>query len=99
MQVLYWEMKKKVEGERSHVDMRHREHSRVVVVGRKAMVLLLPAAISSLRIPLFVNIRTKLKMNVYSSSLNDEYEEAVLGFAEGGDNPRRGEERKIRKIG
>lgn len=56
MQVLLWKMKKKkkkVEGERSHVDMRHREHSRVVVVvlGGKVMVLLLPAAISSLRIP------------------------------------------------
>lgn len=54
LQVLLWKMKKKkVEGERSHVDMRHREHSRVVVVvlGGKVMVLLLPAAISSLRIP------------------------------------------------
>lgn len=43
--------KKKKVGERSRVDMRHREHSRVVVVGRKVMVLLLPAATSSLGIP------------------------------------------------
>lgn len=64
-------MKKKKKGERSHVDMRHHEHSRVLVVfAGKMMVLLLPAATSSLRIPFVLyceeisqSIRTNLRMN------------------------------------